>query len=231
MNTKPSILDKCEEHFTKLNKISSHINTTNTVAYYSALIDITDEWRETYKTSPLFAYRWLFYIGDIHNGLGNTYMNIFDEILALISEEYIDDLKIITETGIIERYASWNSLIKLISLREDCYFNRCNHYVINHLKNYIINYMIHNDSNNVETSTLGIALPSLDTDDDYELEYAKLISSELGVDNETYMHLIEMLNRNTQYDVYYEFKYDNAAALIASNLYLNVDDIVHKILG
>lgn len=222
-----SILDKCEEHFVKLNKIISNRNISDPAVYYAMLCDVRDEWNKAYKTSILFAYRWLFYIGDTHNGLGNTHMNIFDGLLDLLAKDYIDDLEIIIRSGLIERYASWSSLIYLMNPSDNRYFNKCNYFIIGHLKNYLIRYMIRNDKDE-ELTTLGLDLPSYDSDDEDEIEYAEYISKAIDINKEEYMHLIDMLNRNAEYHKWYSFEYDNAAALIASNLYLDVDKLLTK---
>ena len=148
---------------------------------------IIESFMDAYVEDPMLAIKWLFYLGDIREGLGERRsFNIILNYLALEYEEIV--LKVL---DLIPEYSRWDYLIALI----DCKNEKISKSVFKIIQDQLF-IDVYNCENGDSISLLAKWLPSENASSIKSKQRAKLIAKKLGVKFKIYRKILVKLRKH-----------------------------------
>lgn len=148
--------------------------------------EIVDKFMDAYYENPMLAMKWLFYMSDVREGLGER--RSFRIIMDYLSREF--ENVAIEVLHLIPEYSRWDNLIVLIECNNAHIVNE----VIGIIKEQFSNDL-YNMNNNQPISLLGKWLPSENASSLATKERAKTIRQCLGLTARQYRKSLSQLRK------------------------------------
>lgn len=149
--------------------------------------EIVNKFMDAYYENPKLAMKWLFYVRDVREGLGER--RSFRLIMQYIAENNQDVAMSVID--LIPEYGRWDDLVELIE---------CNNANISNEVIDIIHFQLEEDKRNIKEnksiSLLGKWLPSINASSKDTIRRGKYIANALGYTPKQYRKLLSELRKH-----------------------------------